>query len=281
MKLEYITSKGDVLSLTNNSKFKLSHVDGITTANVNISSSTVASMDGDFINNKRVTPRSIILDLAIETNVEETKRYILRYIKPKQKCILRMNQNDRPVQIEGIVETIEMPRFTEQAIMQVTLYCSQPYWEDVEDTITDLSETLDLHYFTDQPDDMLYFPEEGIPFGEYDANRTKAFTNNGDVEVGLKIHIVALGHVVNPTIYNSNGDFIGANIELDSGDEIIINTAKGNKTITLNGQNILSKIKEGSTWLQLPINDDEFTIDADNETEANMYFTIVYKQRYV
>lgn len=281
MKLEYITSKGDVLLLTNNSRFKLSNVDGITFANVNISSSTVASMDGDFINNKRTNPRSIILDLAIEQNVETVKRYIFNYIKPKQKGILRMEQNDRQVQIEGVVESIEMPRYTEQVIMQIALYCSQPYWEDVEDTVTDISETLDLHYFTDDPNDMLYFPEEGIPFGEYDANRTKAFINDGDVEVGLTIHIVALGHVVNPTIYNSEGAYIGVNVTLESGDEIIITTTKGNKTITLNGANILSKIKEGSTWLQLPINEDEFTIDGDDETEANMYFTIIYKQRYV
>lgn len=281
MKLEYITSKGDVLSLTNNTKFKLSNVDGITVSNVSISSSTVASMDGDFINNRRTNPRSIILDLAIENNVEEVKRYIFKYIKPKQKAKLRLEQNGRQVQIEGVVESIELPRYTMQAIMQVTLYCSQPYWEDIEDVVTDISETLDLHYFTDDPNDMLYFPEEGIPFGEYDANRTKAFNNQGDVDVGLIIHIVALGHVENPTLYNDEGEFIGVNATLESGDEVIINTNKGNKTITLNGQNILSKIKEGSSWLQLPLYETEFTITGDGETEANMYFTIMYRQRYV
>lgn len=281
MRLEYISSRGDVLTLTNNSKFKLTNVDGLTIANADIASSTVASMDGDIVNNKRATPRTIIIDLAIETNVEENKRYILSYVKFKQNCTLRWTQNNRKIQISGIVESIEMPRFSERVTAQITIYCSQPYWEDIEDTVTDLSEVQDMHYFTNEPDDMLYFPEEGIPFGVYDSNKTKTFINNGDVEVGLTIHIVALGHVENPTIYNSKAEFIGVNDTLENGDEVIITTTKGNKTITKNGVNILSKIKENSTWLQLPTNEEYFTIDADGETEANVYFTIVYRQRYV
>ena len=281
MKLEFVTSKGEILQLTNNNRFKLSHVDGITIANAELATSTVSNMDGDFINSKRTMPRSVIIDLSIENNVEDTKRYITRYIKIKNNCKLIMTQNDRSFQLDCVVQAVEMPRFTNSVTMQITLYCSQPYWEDVEDTITEISETLDLHYFTDDEDDMLYFPEEGIPFGEYDSNRTKSFYNDGDVEVGITIHIIALGHVVNPTIYNSSGEFIGVNAELEAGDEIIINTIKGNKFVTLNGINILSKIKEGSTWLQLPTNDEEFTINADEETESNMYFTIVYRQRYI
>lgn len=280
MKLEYISQNGSILSLTNNSRFKLSNVDGITTANVDISSSTVSSMDGDFINNKRTTPRSIVLDLAIENDVENTKRYILKYIKAKQKAVLKWTQNDRELQIEGVVEAIEMPRYTSSTIMQVTIYCSQPYWEDVDFLVQEISEILNLHYFTDYDGDMLYFTEEGMPFGEYDTNRTKVFTNDGDVEVGLEIRIIALGEVVNPTIYKSNGEFIGVDTTLNAGDEVVITTEKGHKTITLNGNNILSNIKERSTWLQLQTGEEEFTIDSDSG-ESNMYFTISYKQRYV
>lgn len=279
--LEYITRNGEVLALSSNNRFKLTNVDGITSANVDIASSTVASMDGDFVNNKRTVPRGIVLDLAIEYDVENTKRYILRYVKPKQKGTLRWTQNDRVIQIEGVVEAIEMPRFTSATTMQITLYCSQPYWEDVDYLLQDISEVIDLHYFTDYPDDMLYFPEEGIPLGEYDTNRTKVIENTGDVDVGLEIHIIALGNVENPVIYNADGDFIGVNDTLSSGDEIIITTEKGNKTIRKNGQNIIAQIMRNSTWLQLNTGENEFTIDSKDGTEGNMYFTVTYKRRYV
>lgn len=289
MKLEFISARGEILPLTGNTKFKLANVDGITVSNTDIASSTVASMDGDFVNNVRAIPRSIVLDLAIESDVENVKRYILKYVKPKLKSTLRLTQNERTMQISGIVESIEMPRFTDLATMQITLYCSQPFWEDIEYTSQDISEVIDMFYFTDNEgeeieddeDNMLYFPEEGIPFGEYDTNRTKVLTNDGDVDIGLEIHIVALGTVTNPVIYNAEGEFIGVDLTLDGGDEVIISTEKGQKTIRVNGENKISKIRENSTWLQLKVGENEFTIDSVDGTEGNMYFTIVYKQRYV
>ena len=281
MILEFISPNGNVLRLTGNDRFKLSHADGLTTVNVELASSIVAGMDGDIVNSKRAVPRSIVLELSIESDVENVKRYILQYVKAEKKSTLRMTQEGRTTVIEGIVEAIEMQRFTNQVVMQITMYCSQPFWQDENYTNEDISENIDLHYFTDDPDDMLYFPEEGIPFGEYDANRTKEFVNDGDADVGIHIKIVALGHVSNPTVYNSSGEFIGVVRTLEAGDEVTITTEKGNKTITLNGQNIISDIKEGSTWLQLKTGEDELTIDSDDGTEANMYFTIIYKQRYV
>ena len=282
IKLEYITAKGDIMPLTGNPNFQLSNVDGITVASVDIASSTVASMDGDFVNNTRTVPRGIVLDLSIEgADVEKKKRYILRYIKPKQTARLRMTQDDRETIIEGVVEEITMPRFTNMVVMQVSIYCSQPYWEDVANVIQEISEVINLHYFTDYADDMLYFPEEGIPFGEYDTNRTKAFENLGDVPVGMDIRIIALGPVGNPKIENANGEFFGVNIDMVAGQEIAISTVKGKKTVTRNGVNIIDKVMQGSTWLQLELGENEFTINSDDGTEGNMYFTITYKQRYI
>ena len=281
MKLEFISARGEIMPLTGNSRFKLSNTDGLTSLQANIASSTNPNIDGDIVNNVRVEPRPIVLDLTIENDVENVKRYILRYVKLKMRGTLRQTQNDRTTQIVGVVEAIEMPRYANPVTMQITLHCSQPFWEDIEEAAQDLSEVVDMFYFTDYEDDMLYFPEEGIPFGEIDTNRTKVLMNDGDVDVGLEIHIVALGTVTNPVLYNAEGDFIGVDVTLTSGQEIIITTGKGDKTIRLDGENKISKIRAGSTWLQLKVGENEFTIDSEDGTEGNMYFTLVYKQRYV
>lgn len=282
MKLEYITARGDILPLTGNSNFKLTNVDGLTAAKVELSSSTVASMDGDVVNNERTTPRGIVLDLTIEgADVEAKKRYILRYIKPKQKARLHWTQNDREIEISGIIEAIEMPRFTNTVVMQVSMYCSQPYWEDIAFVVQEISEVLNLHYFTNYENDMLYFTEQGFAFGEYDTNRTKVFENSGDVSVGMEIRIIALGNVGNPIIYNSDGQFFGVNTTMQAGDEIVISTVKGKKSVMKNRENILANVMPRSIWLQLKVGENEFTIDSDDGTEGNMYFTVSYKQRYV
>lgn len=282
MRLEYIDRRGQVLNLTNNPLFKLTNADGLTSVTAELATSTVPTMDGDIVNSVQASPRDIVLDLTIEgPSVESTKREILKVVKPKQKCTLRMEQDGRELTIGGVVEQIEMPRFNSLAVMQISIHCPQPFWEDEIESQTEISEVLNLFYFTDYPDDQLALTEEGQPFGEYDTNRTKAFNNDGDAEVGLTISITALGEVKNPRVYNTQAQYIGVDLTMHSGDQVIITTGKGNKTVTLNGENCISSLSRGSTWLTLPTGEEELTIDSEDETEGNMYFTVTYKRRYI
>jgi hypothetical protein len=151
---------------------------------------------------------------------------------------------------------------------------------------------------------MLYFPEEGIPFGEYDTIRTKSFYNDGDVDVGLEITILAHDTVTNPIIYDQNGNYFGIGYEMtftsdpdengnqtssmitnpfimQAGDNVVITTHRGRKTVKYNGVPVFDKIKPQSTWLQLETGDNQFSINSDDESISNMSFSLVYKQRYI
>ena len=282
-KLTYTGVNGNIIDLFNNDWFVVTNIDGLTKATENIASSTTPGMDGDRVNSTQTQPRGIVLDLQVKHGniVEEAKRYILRTIKPKQRGTLQLTQGDRVIEIEGIVENIDMPRFSDSVMMQVSLYCSEPYWHDAENVLVEISRIIDLHYFTDYEDDMLYFPADGIALGEYDVSMTRIYTNDGDVDCGMIIHIIALGDVTNPTISKADGSFVGVNDTMVAGDEIIINTNRGNKTISKNGVNILSKIKRGSTFLQLAVGDNQFTINSDEGTEGNVYFMLEFKRRFV
>lgn len=281
--LKYIGVNGNVINLFQNKWFYLTHADGLTSVSSSIASSTTPGMDGDKINNIQTQPRGIVLDLEIRrgVSVEDAKRYILRTIKPKQRGTLRLTQGDRVTEIEGIVESVNMPRFGDGVTMQVSLYCSEPYWSDSENVLVEISRIIGLHYFTSTEGDMLYFPAEGIPLGEYDLNMTRTYTNDGDADCGMIIHIIALGSVINPVIYKTDGSYIGVIDTMEKGDEIIVNTIRGSKAITKNGTNILSKIKSGSTFLQLDTGDNQLTIDSDGDTEGNVYFMLEFKRRFV
>lgn len=291
MQLDFVSKRGDVLPLVNNKFFVLS-ADGLTAATTSISSNVIGGVDGDTVNNIQAQPRGIILDLTIrpEVDVDEAKREILRVVKLKQNGALLWNYKGRTITISGKVESIEMPRFTENAVMQISFYCSQPFWEDVQHIYTQINEAVDLHYFTEKHADMLYFPEEGIVLGEIDTIRTKTLYNAGDVATGLEITIVALDTVTNPIIYDENGDFFGIGYETDhiarpfvmqAGDTVIITTHKGNKTVKFNGVSVLDLIKPQSKWLQLETGDNTFTINSSEESITNMNFNISYKQRYI
>ena len=279
--LHYVGANGSMLDLLRHPYFETT-VDGMTDVDSDIAAATTPSMDGDKVNNVRTQPRGIVLDFKIKhsANVEEAKRYILRTVKHKQTGRLVLHQDGRDVEISGVVESISMPRFTDSVVMQVAMHCSAPYWQDVENVVLAISRVLDMHYF---PLDKggLAFPVEGVVMGEYDLNMTRTYTNDGDAECGIVITIIALGDVVNPTIYKADGSFIGVTDSMVTGDEIIINTNRGEKGITKNGANILNKIKSGSTFLQLETGDNQLTIDSDGDTEGNVYFLLSFKRRFV
>lgn len=288
LKLDYISARGDVLPLTNNPLFHITHIDGHTAAGTNISVAVVGGVDGDTVNNIQATARTIIIDLQPRSgvDVEEAKRAILKVVKLKQQGALLWQQNERSVIISGIVESVDMPRWTAATVMQITLHCEQPFWEDIDDVIQHISEAINLHYFTDSPVDMLYFPEDGLPLGEYDAIRTKSFYNDGDVATGLEISILAHDKVTNPIIYDQYGHYFGVGyaenpLVMEAGDNVVITTHKGRKTVTLNGVNIFDKIKPQSKWLQLETGDNLFSINSDDESITNMSFSLIYKQRYI
>lgn len=303
LKLNFISARGDILPLVGNNLFDLTNFSGQTNAIATLSTAVIGGVDGDTVNNAQATARTIVLDLQIKNgvNVEDAKRAILRVVKLKQNGGLIWTQNDRTVAIYGIVEAVEMPRWTSNAIMQITLHCAQPFWEDIDDVIQQISEAVNLHYFTSSPADMLYFPEDGIPFGKYDTIRTKTFHNDGDVAVGLEITILAHDTVTNPIIYDQNGNYFGIGYEIESasggagigsawesvpfvmqaGDNVVITTHKGRKTVKYNGNIIYDKIKPHSTWLQLEAGDNTFSIDSDDDSIANMSFSLIYRQRYI
>lgn len=280
--LDFISAKGAAMPLLGNQYFSLTGVDGFTTLASNLASVTVPSVDGDTVTNIQAQPRTVVLYLRLKqaAGIETAKRYIFQYIKPKLSGTLQLNQDGRQIELAGIVETIELPRFDQGCTMAVTMHCSQPYWQDVDFVVQMISQIIDLHYF---PDDQggLAFPQSGLPFGAYDNDLTRTLDNAGDVDTGCVITIVALGEVVNPKIWNNQtGAFIGIDDTLAGNDQVIINTIKGQKTVTKNGVNIIDKISAGSTFLQIETGQNELTISADSGLEY-VYFTITYKQLYV
>lgn len=303
LKLDFISARGDVLPLTENPLFHITNIDGHTAAFTSLATATAGGTDGDTVNNIQATARTIIIDLQPRSgvNVEDFKRQVLKVVKLKQQGALLWSQNNRDVIISGLVESVEMPRWTATAVMQITLHCEQPFWEDVQEVIRQISEAISLHYFTSSETDMLYFPEDGIPLGQYDTIRTKSFFNNGDVAVGLEISILAHDTVTNPIIYDQNGNYFGVGYTIESesggaglgtalvsnplvmqaGDNVVITTHKKRKSVKLNGVEIFDKIKPYSTWLQLEAGENVFSINSDDESIENMSFSLIYKQRYI
>lgn len=280
-----ISPLGTELELFDNKYFTLDDIEGQTEINNSISSSKISGADGETVNNVATDVRPLVFTLTINENidVEEAKRYILQYVKSKYNHTIKWKRNNKTLEIVGLCKKIVMARWKQGIAMQITFFCGQAYWEDAENIVNEISAIKDMHYFAKGKGKMLYFAlGSPRPLGVYDTIRTRTFNNTGDSDVGMIIEITALAKVKNPAIYASTDEFIGVdNVEMKSGDVIRINTNKGQKDITLNGVSILDKIKIGSTFLQLEIGNNTFTIKSDDNNLTSVYFNLIYKQRYV
>jgi len=292
MNFVFENTQGEILNLLHNEYFFLIDQEGQTQANADISALTIGDIDGDIITNVRAEPRTITLTLRINpaVNVETAKRAILKVVKLKQSGTLIWTQNDRELKISGIVESVDMPRWNNAVAMQISLHCTMPFWEDAEDTILQINEAIGLQYFTaleDRSSDMLYFPDDGIPFGDFDTRRQRTFYNSGDVAVGMEFEILAIDTVTNPIIYDAAGNFFGVGygtktVVMNEGDVIKINTNRGKLSVTKNRTtNLLNYVKPRSTWLQLQTGENVFRVDSADVQTENMMFYVSYKQRYI
>ena len=280
-KLTYTAKNGAMLDLFNDEFFDLVNADNLTFANTSIAASTTPTIDGYKVNNIQANPRGITLDLHVKNyvDVEKCKRHILNVVKLKQSGTLTLTQGQgieqRIIEIVGVVESVDLPRFSNACTMQISLHCSNSYWQDVNDVIVEISRVIGNHHFE------IAFPVNApIALGVIDKQMTQSYTNDGDVETGVIITIVALDAVTNPRITNADGQYIGVNDTMAANDKIIINTNKGHKTIYKNGVSILNKIKAGSTFIQMGTGENQFTIGADSGA-ANMYFNITFKRQFI
>ena len=288
MELIFVNASGQRLDLLRNrNKFVLIAAEGLHGVETDFSETESPYTDGADLDNVRALPRGIALKFQLTGDVAAGLDLFHSVVKSKQVGRLIKTEGERETKIEGRVTVPPYSRLSSAVTVELQLYCGQPYWEDVTELVGTISEVLDLLYF---PEEGRGFPEEGVPFGVLNIEKTQTITNDGDTSVGLTIVINALGTVKNPRISCSSGTQNGwcmkLNTTLTDGDEVIISTHRRNKSITINGSAykdgapILSALEYvGDDWLQLETGANTFNILSDTDA-ARVYFNVYFSRRW-
>ena len=290
MQLSLINKNNQVLDLLNNrDKFILSGAEGLHGIETDIAESDTPYVDGATIESVKALPRGIELVFTLRGNVKASIDYFTSIVKSKQFVTLREVDGERDITIKGVATIPPYSRMVQTCKITLSIYCGQPYWEDVNHLVEIISEYVNLIYF---PQEGQYFTEYGRPFGALDTELKKTFENKSDTSVGMLINLVAMGNVVNPRISCDTGEqkgwYMQLNLTLKADDLLEINTVKGNKYITINGVDtyngdpILNYLEwQGNEWLQLETGANTFSVTTEkDETNSNVYFSIIYKGRY-
>lgn len=288
MELILTNKNGQSLDLLNSKhRFILKAAEALHGIETDIITTDSPYTDGAEIEDVKALPRGIELTFKLIGNVKDAIDYFTSVVKSKQFITLREIENGRDIVIKGVATIPPYTRMTQSCEIVLSIYCGQPYWEDIEEVVSVIDDVISLLYF---PTEGQYFTQTGRPFGVIDKGLKKDLTNEGDVATGAIFTIAATGEVVNPQINCSTGEqngwYMRLNMTLHDGDEVEISTIKGNKYITINGSNyyngepILKYLEfRGNDWLQLEQGSNVFDITTTSGSN-NVYFNAMYKRRY-
>lgn len=253
--------RGEQLRLTQNGNYYL-EVQGLNPPQASVITTKIAGMNGSLYNSASTNNRNLVLSIQILKNVETNRIALYDYLKVGEWVKCYYSNNSRNVYIEGYVETFEDNFFVQNQTVQASIVCPQPYFRQIDDVISDISNVSYLFEFPFAID------EPGVAFSEFNEFLIANVINNGDITTGIIIQLTASGTVENPSIINAGTRerFI-LDFTMVAGDLITINTVEGQMDITLlrDGieSNIINSVVDGSVWLQVPAGTSSYTYRAD------------------
>lgn len=251
-------------------------------ANINTTkfAPTTRLSGGEAYNSASIEKRNIVIDIQfddyIET-IETIRQKTYRYFPVGRFLTLYILTDNRYVKIDGYVEFNEAIIFSKSCGTRISIICPNPYFysastNSIVNTTFSGIESSFIFPFSNAS-----LTEKELIFGVIYAKTENTITYTGDVETGLIVHMHALGPIENIKIYNTQTrELMGVNTNLlvaligsgiIAGDDIIINTSLGFKSITLIRDGIYYNIlnaKEGVDWLTLVKGDNLFAFTADS-----------------
>jgi phage-related protein len=276
----------EIIQVYPSDDFILAGITGLTPADAIINATEMATIDGSRFNSSHVNARNIVIELKPRgegTKVRKSRVNLYRYVKTKQKIRLYISNDQRDVYIDGYVERLDDAGsiFSEDQRLQISVICPDPFFRDYSSDEEEIvfSSTEALFHFP------FYIEEDyPIPFSVRLNSQYKTIYNAGDTACGMILKVAAYGAVSNPKFFDeANNDTMTFNLNLQTGDELIVTTIRGQKSAILrrNGveTNVINTMTHDSSWLVLEPGDNIFYYAADSGFD-NLTLTFIFTNLY-
>lgn len=280
------------------SGFLIKSITGLGPAKANVNTTEVSTNDGSLFNSARLSQRNIVLDMVfINTvygeSIEDLRQKSYKYFPLKKSVELTIETDNRYVKTTGYVESNEPNIFSSQEGTQISIICPDPYFYSAGEDGNNVTNFYSIDPMFEFPFSNESLDEPLLVFGEIQIKTEGVITYHGDSEIGVMIYIHAIGPATNISIYNTETrEVMRINTEkissltgkgIVASDDIVINTAKGEKSITLIREgvsyNILNCLDKNTDWFTLAKGDNIFAFTADSGV-TNLQFRVENKVIY-
>ena len=280
------------------SGFLIKSITGLGPAKANVNTTEVSTNDGSLFNSARLSQRNIVLDMVfINTvygeSIEDLRQKSYKYFPLKKSVELTIETDNRYVKTTGYVESNEPNIFSSQVGTQISIICPDPYFYSAGEDGNNVTNFYSIDPMFEFPFSNESLDEPLLVFGEIQIKTEGVITYHGDSEIGVMIYIHAIGPATNINIYNTETrEVMRINTEkissltgkgIVASDDIVINTAKGEKSITLIREgvsyNILNCLDKNTDWFTLAKGDNISAFTADSGV-TNLQFRVENKVIY-
>lgn len=275
------------MSRPETSGFYIERIEGLGPSKASINVYEKATVDGASYSSAHVNARNIVMTLGFlfAHDAEEVRHKSYKYFPLKKKLKLLIETDKRICETYGYVESNEPDIFSQNEKTQISIICPDPYFysageNGIASTIFSGTEPVFEFPFSNES-----LTDSLIEFGEVKNTTAQTVYYTGDAEVGVIIYIHALGNVRDITIYNTGTrETMIINGNISTGDDIIISTVKGEKSIQLLRDgvytNILNRLDKRSKWFQLTKGDNIFAYKVLAGGENSLQFRVENKIAY-
>lgn len=280
------------------SGFLIKSITGLGPAKANVNTTEVSTNDGSLFNSARLSQRNIVLDMVFintvyEESIEDLRQKSYKYFPLKKSVELTIETDNRYVKTTGYVESNEPNIFSSQEGTQISIICPDPYFYSAGEDGNNVTNFYSIDPMFEFPFSNESLDEPLLVFGEIQIKTEGVITYHGDSEIGVMIYIHAIGPATNINIYNTETrEVMRINTEkissltgkgIVASDDIVIDTAKGEKSITLIREgvsyNILNCLDKNTDWFMLAKGDNIFAFTADSGV-TNLQFRVENKVIY-
>lgn len=275
-------SGGEILPLTRSEKrWQLFDVGGLDPPKATVNLTNLAGMDGALFNSAMVNTRNLVISLKITGDIEANRLELYRFFRPKHACTFYFKNKRRDVKIKGVVESVECPQFTNKEIMQVSILCPAPYFQDIEEIVADMSDSSAGFSFP-----FSINIGDPIPFSEYTIRKQTSVINASETDVGVLFEVFFLASASRVVIVNiGTGETMEASYSFLPGDTLKISTETGNKKVTLVrggvARNLFLALSDDSVFLQLEPGNNTFSyLVDDGANDQSVTVTLRFRELY-
>jgi len=274
------------------SGFLIQKIEGLGPSKADINLSRIVGMDGSIYNSAYAESKNIVFNILFVEfpTIEDSRHNSYKYFPLKKLIKLEFETDKRTSVIYGYVESNEPDIFNEQSACTISIVCPEAYFHDIDDQITTFSNIFSKFEFPFSNNSLV---DKLLVISYLEYNTTKIITYLGDSDVGILLHIHAVGVATGIQVINSltnESIFIDDSIitsitgsGIVAGDDIYISSVDGDKYIILirggNEYNILNSLGPNPDWFRFILGDNILLYTAITGL-SNLLFEVRNKVAY-